>query len=157
MLTKNPAGYSKWFTDKAPDNCFVGSTVCNDYMFDTALYNLTNIHAKHKWLSIEPLMSKLHVSPLDFYGIEFVVIGGWSNKADYKKHPVNPEWIEEIVSACDKAGVKVWLKNNLKPLFNIGKDDWENHAFKIPNWASPQTESDKGFKMLRQELPEVKL
>lgn len=26
------------------------------------------------------------------------------------------EWVKEIVEACDKAGVKVFLKNNLKPL-----------------------------------------
>ena len=43
-------------------------------------------------------------------GISFVVIGALSGR-----HPIQPEteWIEEIVRACDDAGVRVFLKNNL--------------------------------------------
>ena len=43
-------------------------------------------------------------------------------------------WVKEIVKACDKAGIPVFEKNNLKPLL-------------IGEWA--------GWK-LRQEFPEVK-
>ena len=103
---------------------------------------------KHKWLSIEPLMESLNggecieekrLEGLKQAGIEFVVVGGWSNKADYKTYPVNPEWIEEIISACDKAGVKVWLKNNFDGLNCL-----------LPHNALLSS----GY--LRQELPQIK-
>ncbi len=56
----------------------------------------------------------------------------------------NPEWVREIVEAADKAGIKVFLKDNLKPL--VG------HACTIDDkwvWAK-----DLGYGgLLRQEMP----
>lgn len=59
------------------------------------------------------------------------------------------EWVHEIVEAADRAGIKVFLKDNLKPLL------WhETERVLIPDWARMPGEYDGlgGF-LLRQELP----
>ena len=52
-------------------------------------------------------------------GISWVIIG--SQTRPYK--PPQIEWVREIVEAADKAGVKVFLKNNLRPLLHHGADE----------------------------------
>ena len=49
---------------------------------------------------------------LEEAGISWVILG--SQTKPYK--PPKIEWVREIVQAADKAGVKVFLKKNLKPL-----------------------------------------
>lgn len=51
-------------------------------------------------------------------------------------------WIDEIVAACDKAGVPVFLKNNLMPLVE--------QVFGRENYLSPILTPDGD---LRQEMP----
>ncbi len=75
--------------------------------------------AKHKWLSIEPLLGEIKVQTQHLKGFDWVVIGGQTRPA---KMP-NIAWVEEIVEACDRAGVKVWLKNNLRPLVSLHNEE----------------------------------
>lgn len=114
FLTKAPWNYLKW--GKFPDNAWVGATVCNEKTFLLAWHNLLEVKAKNKWLSIEPLISHVLISAecLKEGGISWVVIGGWSGG----KNPPKIEWVKEIVEACDKAGVRVWIKNNLVDAFH---------------------------------------
>jgi len=56
------------------------------------------------------------------------------------------EWIKEIVEAADKAGIPVFLKDNLRPLF-IPEDCIKPNALLIDClWASDKAK-------LRQEFP----
>ena len=107
FLTKNPKGLKAW--SPFPDNCVVGVSVCNQKMYDEALKYLTDIEAKHKWLSFEPLLEGIAIKPIDLAGISWVVIGAQSNPT------IKPqtEWLLNITNACDKMGTKMWLKNNL--------------------------------------------
>ncbi len=50
---------------------------------------------------------------LEEAGISWVIIGAQTKPTVYPKI----EWVREIVEAADKAGVKVFLKDNLKPLY----------------------------------------
>jgi protein gp37 len=113
FLTKNPAGYQKW--GKFPDNAWLGATVCDEPMYLNALDNIGKADALHKWLSIEPLMHRLNMkgwSPED-WDIEWIVIGGWSGG----KNPPNIEWVLEIINACNKAKIPLFMKRNL---FGLG-------------------------------------
>jgi len=73
-------------------------------------------------------------------GINQVIIGAQT--------PYNPktapkiEWIEEIVQAADKAGVSVFIKNNLAGL--LSHQD---------RWAFSQDENIPEMLRLRQEIP----
>ena len=133
FLTKNPSGYQKW--GEFPDNCWLGATVNDDIALTRAFKPMTEAQCKNKWLSIEPLLSwgmSLEDTgwSLREMGINFVVIGGYSGG---RKSPP-PEAICEIVEACDKAGISVWLKDNLKPLIfedRLFAEGWLNWAGEI--------------------------
>jgi len=99
-----------------------------------------------KFISLEPLLDWKHILPdspnwwLEHYGINWLITGACTgSKAEimelHKKYPeltpmlwyknrwiLAPEvgWIREIVQAADKAGVPVFLKENLQPLLLPG-------------------------------------
>jgi len=71
-------------------------------------------------------------------GISWVIIGAQTKP--YK--PPKIEWVQEIVEACDKAGIPVFLKNNLAPLFSHQDRLFFNYDEDIPEMLK-----------LRQEIP----
>jgi len=116
LLTKQPQNLIKW--SPFPDNCWVGVTATNRQGWIDAQRELDFIKATIKYVSCEPLLEHLPISPYDFRplggSIDWVIIGAQTKP--YK--PPQIEWIEEIARACDKAGVPVFLKDNLKPLLD---------------------------------------
>ena len=50
---------------------------------------------------------------LEEAGISWVILGSQTKPTVMPKI----EWVEEITEACDKAGVAVFHKDNLKPIF----------------------------------------
>lgn len=108
FLTKRPDRLPLWSI--FPANAWVGATVCNNEMLDRALLNFGNIYAKTLWLSFEPLMERISISPLDLCKVSWVIIGAWSKG---HKDEVKIEWVREIVEAADKASIPVFIKSNL--------------------------------------------
>ena len=119
LLTKQPQNLIKW--SPFPDNCWVGQTVTGWKSYSDFLFYSQRYEAKVKYISIEPLLQPLHFSHLDLStkangkpDLDWVIIG--SQTKPYK--PPKIEWVKEIVEACDKADVKVFLKDNLLKLVN---------------------------------------
>ncbi len=138
-LTKCPWNLKKW--SPFPDNCWVGVTATNWEMFYEAKKQLARVNAKIKYLSLEPLLNWYKrkefyaVNALKEADINWVIIG--SQTKPYK--PPKIEWVEEIVRACDKAGVPVFLKDNLIPALEV---------------REPFLETTKDYtKYPRQEMP----
>ena len=153
LLTKQPQNLIKW--SPFPENCYVGVTATTFEHFGIAGIYLPDIKAPVKFISFEPLLERItdtkqQYNPgmmamdLKFAGITWLIIGAQTNP--YK--PPEIEDLREIVEAADKAGVKVFLKDNLMPLFKRG-DIWA-----IPEWASfnDWSKQDIGT-TLRQEVP----
>ncbi|MBA7577996.1 hypothetical protein ES708_19852 [subsurface metagenome] len=167
-LTKQPQnlpGFSPF-----PDNCWVGVSATNAGMWATALMNLSYVEARVKYISIEPYLGMIIGSELDLMlmknaGLNWVIIGAMTCKASDilhrgDKYPgltalpwggkwtLQPkiEWVEEIVRACDKAGIPVFEKNSLMPLVE--------QVFGRENYLSPILTPDGD---LRQELPTTKV
>lgn len=142
FLTKAPHNIPKW--GKFPDNASVGVSVCNQKMFDKALIYLSDIETKHKWLSIEPLLGKVVIEPIDLEGISWVAIGAQSNPVFY---PGRLDWVENIMWACLDAHIPCWLKNNLAKALPPAP----------PFYVPPQALPAKGkFEMVyRQEFPKA--
>jgi len=153
LLTKQPqslADYSPF-----PDNCWVGVSVTNQEMFYEACYQLKNIKAKVKYLSFEPL---LNFEPLPEVltwstwiqnwlwtgGISWVILGAQTKPTVMPKI----EWVEEIVEACDKAKIPVFLKDSLEPLVRRFRE--ETHAYVLIDYAATLLEARL---RLRQEIP----
>jgi len=152
-LTKQPQNLPKW--SPFPPNCFVGATVTKFAQMADAVSNLAVIEAGKRFISFEPLLGDMPVEGMINF-LNQIIAGACTGKKNEimelcKRYPkLTPmpygkiwtaqpkiQWVEEIVRACDKAGIPVFLKNNLKPLL-IGDAKWAKTGY---------------LKLLRQELP----
>jgi len=82
------------------------------------------------------------MNKLEGSGINWLIIGAQTKP--YK--PPEISWAQEIVEAADKAGVKVFLKDNLKPLLIPEDCSKPNYLTEDVFWASEKAQ-------LRQEIP----
>jgi len=116
LLTKQPQNLAKF--SPFPDNCWVGVTVTANGFAPEAYYNLSSLLAKVKYISFEPLLGQIGTDELRNLSqvTDWWIVG--SQTKPYK--PPRIEWITEIVEAADKSGVKVFMKNNLWPIFEKG-------------------------------------
>jgi len=138
FLTKCPQNLPREW----PDNCWVGVTATNESMAFKALSQFLQIEARIKYLSLEPMLGQMpHLTDycLSQAGVSWLIIGAQTNP--YK--PPEISWVREIVEAADKAGVKVFLKDNLYPLLHSE-----------PNFARDKLRVGTSGK-LRQEMPSI--
>ncbi len=186
LLTKQPQNLIKF--SPFPDNCWVGQTLTNQDDADRTFNGFAKVEATVKYLSLEPLLGKIDVSPYlkgwvnagtifenpegveryDVDGalvnhIDQVIIGAFTGSwkevvvmaTKYSGTPMRYgnkwalqppiKYVKEIVEACDKAGVKVFLKENLEPLIQevgMGKARWAARE-----WVKCK------YPVLRQEMP----
>ena len=83
---------------------------------------------------------------LEEAGINWLIIGAQTKP--YK--PPKIEWVQEIVEAADKAGIPVFLKENLRPIL---KDNWPNQPWAFRNGYYTDFEHPNIDRQLRQEMP----
>ncbi|KKM64734.1 hypothetical protein LCGC14_1498370 [marine sediment metagenome] len=169
LLTKQPQNLIKF--SPFPDNCWVGQSITgNDGMF-RKLEAMWKVKAGVRFLSFEPLLDLPNMVTLRSFlsggSIKWVIIGACTgNITDLQKlasehegtHLVRQapkwtlqpkiEWVREIVEAADKAGIPVFLKNNLKPLFQPIYEQ----AGCIDNYFTGVVSKDD-IPELRQEMP----
>lgn len=160
LLTKQPQNLIRW--SPFPENCWVGVTATNTEMAAEAGFWLRDVKATVKFVSFEPLLERTPVHFPDFIsddvkGIGWVIIGSCTGTMvemawlggkylDLTLMPYNNrwtaqpkiEWVQEIVEAADKAGVPVFLKDNLTDLIPVN---------------SPLRYGPAGELRLRQEFP----
>lgn len=141
FLTKKPENLPR----ESPDNCWVGVTATDESSFANATNYLYNLEAKVKFISVEPLLSwdtSKYVYPfrdgVHADDISWLIIGQQTPISARTQPKI--ESLQEIVEAADKAGVKVFLKDNL---------------LELVNYHSPETEfafnKDGSY---RQEMPD---
>ncbi|MBA7695186.1 hypothetical protein ES703_103808 [subsurface metagenome] len=108
-LTKQPQNLAKF--SPFPENCWVGVTATGYDAFNKALDYLKYIEATVKFISIEPLLEAIpfYMERLAYCGIGWLIIGAQTKPTVYPKI----EWVQEIVSATDHAGIPIFLKDNL--------------------------------------------
>uniref|UniRef100_A0A6M3X772 DUF5131 family protein n=1 Tax=viral metagenome TaxID=1070528 RepID=A0A6M3X772_9ZZZZ len=151
-LTKQPQ--ELWVWSPFPENCWVGVTATNQNMYENAMLYLGQIEAKVKFMSFEPLLQPIDISfKLSQWitrdiepRLDWLIIG----QQTPVKAATTPkiEHIQEIVEAADKAGVKVFLKENLSPILSPNSMPW---AFKYSCSGKP-SENFVDYE-LRQEFP----
>lgn len=125
FLTKQPQNLAKW--SPFPENSWVGVSVTSAKDTIIRVPKLNYITAPIKFISFEPLLKPI-APPNPLYvmlklsGINWCIIG----QCTPAKPSTSPSisWIKEIVRAADNAGVKVFLKNNLKSLLAHCNDPW---------------------------------
>jgi protein gp37 len=121
FLTKQPQNLIKW--SPFPDNCWVGVSTTDAKKFIEAGTSLEIIQAAVKFISVEPLLSWDNGQPgfmanmFKQWGLNWIIIG--------QQTPIKAitmpkqEWIENILKASVIADVPVFLKNNLRCLYDI--------------------------------------
>jgi len=127
-VVKDNPQHRFYFLTKKPQNvpsfspflrrCWIGVTICDNQMATNAWKCYFDmISAKVKFISFEPLFEEiLALDQIIIQKADWVVIG--SQTKPY--HPPKIEWVQSIIERADKAGVPVFLKDNLKPL--LGDD-----------------------------------
>ena len=141
LLTKQPQNLPQW--SPFPDNCWVGVTATDNRMFNYGLAYLSEVKAKVKYASLEPLLGRIEPVGIGSSILDWLIIGGQSGKQRF--YPPE-EWIEEIVEAADKVKLPIFMKDNLKPIL----PDREPSYRKLGEGAGYIALSP-----LRQELPNV--
>ena len=114
LLTKQPLNLAKW--SPFPDNCWVGVSIeSSKYCYDKGIGEaIEQVRATVKYMSIEPMLGPVTGSIPPY--VDWVIIGAQTKPTILPKQ----EWVEEVIEAADREGVKIFLKNNLKPLFPEG-------------------------------------
>ena len=115
FLTKNPGRYIE--LERAvllphESNFWYGSTITDPtmpYFFSDDV---------NTFLSIEPLLEPFrdYDNPTPLRGIDWVIIGAMTGNSRFKYRPKR-EWVEEIVAAAKEAGVPVFMKESLAPVW----------------------------------------
>jgi protein gp37 len=94
------------FDYAVPDNVWLGVSVENSH-FEWRMSYLRAIHARVRFLSIEPLLGRMPNLNLD--GIHWVIVGGESGICF---RPLNLDWVREIRDQCVERGVKFFFKQH---------------------------------------------
>lgn len=164
-LTKQPQRLSKW--SPFPENAWVGVTITTAAMDRNALPYIAQLENNIVFASMEPMLEFIPCGSL-LKMINWLIIGACTGTKQemldlQKKYPdltVVPfenrytaqpkiEWVREIVEAADKAGIPVYLKDNLEPLLDPNSMRW---AFKY-SYSGDPSENFVDCE-LRQEFPQ---
>jgi protein gp37 len=86
------------------ENVWMGVSVENqEFAYRAEL--LQQVPARIRFLSVEPLLSRIEQLPLE--GIHWVIVGGESGAG---ARPMDAAWVEEIYGQCREAGVPFFFK-----------------------------------------------
>lgn len=87
-----------------PENVWMGVSV-EDARVLHRVADLQSVHAKVRFLSLEPLIGPLESLPLDC--IHWVIVGGESGP---QARPMHKEWVKDILRQCRTAKVPFFFK-----------------------------------------------
>ncbi|MDO9319090.1 MAG: phage Gp37/Gp68 family protein [Gammaproteobacteria bacterium] len=106
ILTKRSANMREYFSSRlVPDNAWLGVSVEDRKYGKPRIADLTNIDARTRFLSVEPLLENL--GSLELEGIHWVIVGGESG---FGARPMQAEWAIDIRNQCIRAGVDFFFK-----------------------------------------------
>jgi len=129
LLTKRPENWSKrvtmaaaafrcgigcmWPLDSGPDNVWVGVSVEDQARADLRVQKLLEIPARVRFLSVEPMLGPVNISPFHGSepgyapGIDWVICGGESG---LKARPMHRDWALSLRDGCESNSVPFFFK-----------------------------------------------
>ena len=139
VLTKRPERmleYVEWGRGPDwPDQVWAGVSVENQYWADRRIPLLSQIPAKVRFLSVEPLI-KAVVLDGHLEHVQWVIVGGESG---HKARPMNPEWAIRIRDDCLDAGVPFFFKQWGGRYSKAGGRELEGRTWDEMPKAGPRT------------------
>lgn len=125
LLTKRPENVFRLldqsrFSLSVNRNVWVGCTVEDNARARARLPVLAAIPAAVRFVSCEPLLEDVDLSPwLSAGGVDWVIVGGESAQGGAAARPFELEWAESIVTQCAAAGVPCFVKQmGSRPIAN---------------------------------------
>lgn len=119
VLTKRSKNLLKYSSElNWTDNIWAGVSVginATKHRID----DLRQCGAKHKFISVEPLLEQ--IDDLDLNGIDWVIVGGESGNNDVR--PLQYEWVKKIKEICEHQKVPFFFKQWGRTENNPDKDD----------------------------------
>ena len=117
LLTKNPERLqSVNLLLQRSAHLWVGTSLSNDNW--QRLQALADCKAHHRFLSFEPLRTRIRVAWAALHGIDWVIIGGQSRPWI---HP-DPAWIDELIRQAHEYDIPVLVKRNAG--YPNGPQEW---------------------------------
>lgn len=111
LLTKRPqhVGHMVPWTDKWPDNVWLGTTVETQRWAERRLPELLKHPAVVLFLSCEPLLGPIDLAPwlTGARAVRWVIVGGESG---HYARPMNPQWASALRDQCKTHGVAFHFK-----------------------------------------------
>jgi len=113
VLTKQPQRLTIY--SPFPKNCWVGISTPDWLKFSNSLGYLAGVEASVRFLSFEPLQERISfdmMQKLIFPRVVNWVIVGQETPVKESTRP-NPDWIREIITACNAANIPIFIKDNI--------------------------------------------
>ncbi len=109
LLTKRPQNFQRYLPNAVvPHNVWLGTTVENQRWANERIPNLVEVEAPVRFLSCEPLLGPLDLSPWLVSGkIDWLIAGGESGG---KARPTDPRWVRSLRDQCIAHGVAFHFK-----------------------------------------------
>lgn len=106
ILTKRAERLPEYFRDRScPNNVWLGVSVEDQLYGVPRIDYLRQVDAKTRFLSVEPLLEDL--GEINLNDIHWVIVGGESGP---KARSMKPEWVENVKTQADAAGVAFFFK-----------------------------------------------
>lgn len=134
FLTKNPSRYvSLTLEHKLPakENFWYGTTITGP---ENSFFGVPGYKT---FLSIEPLLEPIPKmdesgrNTLRLSGVGWIIVGAMTGPGSKRQQPER-EWVENIVDAAAGAGIPVFLKDSLRPIW--GEDLLREYPAGMPEW-----------------------
>jgi protein gp37 len=109
LLTKRPEHFvsmTPWKSGPWPDNVWAGTSVGLQARAEERLPHLLNVPAVCRFLSCEPLLGPLDLSPWRAQ-VQWVICGGESG---VHARPMDLEWARTLRDQCQQAGIPYFFK-----------------------------------------------
>lgn len=122
---------------KPMSNWWFGCTVENQRRARERIPILLEVPASIRFLSCEPLLEPLDLSPwLSTGGIHWVIVGGESNQGGGKAASLCLSWVEELVGQCKDHNVPVFVKQlGSRPVAEgLGLKLKDRHGGEMAEW-----------------------
>ncbi len=134
FLTKKPEELLKW--SPFPSNVWIGVSATSHNELANRWGIMRQIKASVKFVSLEPLLDWADISHRSIYaegiinsGIQWLILGCQTPIS--KRTLPKREWVDEIISATNKAGIPVFVKEPMVSHFNIHKQEFPQDKMKI--------------------------
>jgi len=95
------------FGGDLPRNVWMGASVVTQEEADRDIPKLLDVDASVRWLSMEPLIERVQVDPVQMRGLDMIVVGGESGRG--ARH-MSLEWARDLLQQAHKGGTAFHFK-----------------------------------------------